>query len=699
MLSAVVQNAPPQITLNWNADPNATQYQIFRKLKAVQSWGTILATIPGTAIQYVDNNVSIATSYEYKLVKSAGTYTGYGYINSGIEIPVTEIRGTIILVVDSTFTVPLAAELSRLEKDLEGDGWKVIRHDVSRTMPVASVKSMIVNDYNSNPASVKALFLLGHIAVPYSGNFAPDGHVPDHQGAWPADVFYGEMNGNWTDVTVNNTGATGTRQDNIPGDGKYDQSSIPSNVELQVGRVDFFDLPAFPLSEEMIMKNYLDKDHDYRNKNFSVQKRAVIDDNFGYFGGEAFAASGWKNFSVLVGPQNVSSGDYFTTLSSGTYQWSYGCGGGSYIGASGIGNTTDLSTSNLQTVFTMLFGSYFGDWDSQNNFLRAPLAQGYTLTNVWSGRPHWGFHHMGLGENIGYSTLISQNNQSLYFANNSSRQVHIALMGDPTLRSDIIAPATNFTATISGNTAVLNWTASADTVLGYNIYLKNDSINNFVRINSSTVIGTTYTDTCLLYPGIYTYMVRALKLETTASGTYFNLSQGVCDTAYNTNYLAVTAFFTYTSNNNIITFINQSVNGTSYQWNFGDAATSALQNPVHTYTANGTYTVTLIASNQCGSDTITNIISIATGLEENSDLITVEIFPNPSNGQYQVKIKGVDFENTELELFNLTGEIVFKTQLVRSETLIDISFQPNGVYFVKLKTEKGSVVKKIVLSR
>jgi hypothetical protein len=50
--------------------------------------------------------------------------------------------------------------------------------------------------------------------------------------------------------------------------------------------------------------------------------------------------------------------------------------------------------------FTMLFGSYFGDWDSQDNFLRAPLAQGLTLTNAGveaalgvssngHGRNHW----------------------------------------------------------------------------------------------------------------------------------------------------------------------------------------------------------------------------------------------------------------------------------------------------------------------
>ncbi len=42
----------------------------------------------------------------------------------------------------------------------------------------------------------------------------------------------------------------------------------------------------------------------------------------------------------------------------------------------------------------------------------------------------------------------------------------------------------------------------------------------------------------------------------------------------------------------------------AWNWNFGDGVTSALPNPSHTYSAPGTYTVTLIASNSLGADTL-----------------------------------------------------------------------------------------------
>ncbi len=58
------------------------------------------------------------------------------------------------------------------------------------------------------------------------------------------------------------------------------------------------------------------------------------------------------------------------------------------------------------------------------------------------------------------------------------------------------------------------------------------------------------------------------------------------------------------------TFTNSSQNATSYIWNFGDGSNSSLANPTHTYLADGTYTVTLTATNNCGSTTFTQVVVI-----------------------------------------------------------------------------------------
>lgn len=89
---------------------------------------------------------------------------------------------------------------------------------------------------------------------------------------------------------------------------------------------------------------------------------------------------------------------------------------------------------------------------------------------------------------------------------------------------------------------------------------------------------------------------------------------GGSDTNTKTDYItvedpAVTADFSGTPTTGDapldVSFTDQSTGATSWSWDFGDGGTSTAQNPTHTYTTAGVYTVTLTASNACGSDTQT----------------------------------------------------------------------------------------------
>jgi len=425
-LTATVQASPARITLSWTTLPSTTSITIYRKLVDATSWGSVYATPAASDLTYADNSVSVGTQYEYRVVRVAAGVTGQGYIASGIAVPPVDFRGRMILLVDNTFSSSLSNELATLVSDLRADGWAVVRTDMARTTPMATVKSTIVSHYNADPINTKALFIIGHLAVPYSGNQAPDGHS-EHSGAWPCDGYYGELNGNWTDNSVNNAGTQRPANSNVPGDGKFDQSDFPSALELQVGRVDLFDMPAFSQSETELTRAYLNKLHNYKIKQWTPIQRGMMFDNFQYLG-YPLAASGWRSMAPLVGTSNITIANQVAypmsnLVNNNSYLWTYGCGGGSqqtvngvltYNGAANVGTTQEYASTNMNGVFNMSFGSYFGDWDNRNNFLRAPLGSGQALTSVWSAIPGWYFHHMGMGANIGYSTMVTMNNTGLY---------------------------------------------------------------------------------------------------------------------------------------------------------------------------------------------------------------------------------------------------------------------------------------------
>lgn len=62
--------------------------------------------------------------------------------------------------------------------------------------------------------------------------------------------------------------------------------------------------------------------------------------------------------------------------------------------------------------------------------------------------------------------------------------------------------------------------------------------------------------------------------------------------------------FLFSTNELTVELENLSTNADSYEWNFGDGAISFEENPSHTYDAFGTYILSLIATNECGDDTV-----------------------------------------------------------------------------------------------
>jgi len=189
-LTATVDINEPKVTLTFDS-PSPSNVVLFRRDKDADDWYVLFQGTASTLTTVEDGFVGIGQTYEYGIQRLINNVYAFGYITVPIEAPVVDDRGIMSVFVEAALEAPLASELERLRLDLIGDGWQLIWHSVPPTATVASIKTQIVNDY-SGAGGTTAVFLFGEIPVPYSGNTAWDGH-PEHQGAWPADSYYGDI--------------------------------------------------------------------------------------------------------------------------------------------------------------------------------------------------------------------------------------------------------------------------------------------------------------------------------------------------------------------------------------------------------------------------------------------------------------------------------------------------------------------------
>jgi hypothetical protein len=538
------------LNFNFPSSSSTSTYNIFYRplFKQVSTFNTLTSGVPGSSVLFEvksSNDINQITKennpFEYILTKTEnGSTTALGYSLSGVKYNPPVNRKHVILLIDSSYLLALNTELDQLVEDLYFMGWQVSKVFAGRNESAETVKERLKKHHYSQIKTPETLFIIGHVPVPYSGYFSsqgtkypPDGHAEgsgNHTGAWPADSYYGDFEGIWTDRNVTCTTGTQTRHHNIPKDGKFDQSVIPSDVVLEIGRADFFNMSAFSNNDTALTKQYLNRIHDWRLGKISMEKRALIDNNFT---GLNLASTGYQNLPCFVGLDSVfDDRDYFTAQKQGSYLWSYGCGAGSYTSCNGIGSTTDFvkAKDSFQNAFTILAGSYFGDFDVKNSLLKAPLLTG-SLNCFWGGIPKWYVHHMALGSNIGFGAMITMNNTTEYFNgqfNGSDRGVFISLMGDPTITLAPPQTISNLTASSNNGKVQLNWTASPDADF-YEVYLLDTSnkaghIKN-LRKKDFTSYTTNFSDDENWTSGKFEYLVCAVRLDTTGAGTYYNRSK------------------------------------------------------------------------------------------------------------------------------------------------------------------------------
>ncbi|PKP19770.1 MAG: hypothetical protein CVU05_10600 [Bacteroidetes bacterium HGW-Bacteroidetes-21] len=157
------------------------------------------------------------------------------------------------------------------------------------------------------------------------------------------------------------------------------------------------------------------------------------------------------------------------------------------------------------------------------------------------------------------------------------------------------------------------------------------------------------------------------------------------------------ASFTYTTNDLALTLTNVSTGMNTCFWYFGDGGISNQINPVYYYTNEGLYTVTLIATNSCGNDTVEMEVNVTiVGLPQTTSYI-YNVYPNPASDEIQIELP---VDNAILTLTDLSGRVILTDQMNSNKKVISVDLLANGTYVLFVKTNDGKVYReKIIINR
>ena len=190
------------------------------------------------------------------------------------------------------------------------------------------------------------------------------------------------------------------------------------------------------------------------------------------------------------------------------------------------------------------------------------------------------------------------------------------------------------------------------------------------------------------YPGTYTVTVS---------------NEANCKSSAKINYefspLPV-ANFSADFNGLVVRFSNTSTPvSNKVLWDFGDGDTiSNVSFPIHTYKAEGVYTVLLTVFNACGQDVIARqiVVNNTTALASLSTL-PVMAFPNPSSGKLTVDLRQLK-SSAQYSLLDAKGAVV-ETGTLKAGEQNDLNLEKleGGFYILKVENPQGSFIHKISL--
>jgi len=152
-------------------------------------------------------------------------------------------------------------------------------------------------------------------------------------------------------------------------------------------------------------------------------------------------------------------------------------------------------------------------------------------------------------------------------------------------------------------------------------------------------------------------------------------------------------------------------NATSYLWSISPAAAGTITGTGLTATVTwsewiGNASITVTGVNDCGEGTVSAPMVVNVDLcpgipEQFINKLQVNVFPNPSDGRFNIELTSDKNITFNLSVHNMIGETVLVERNIRFTgyylKTMDLNNLNNGVYFVYLESNEGLIIKKITI--
>lgn len=244
--------------------------------------------------------------------------------------------------------------------------------------------------------------------------------------------------------------------------------------------------------------------------------------------------------------------------------------------------------------------------------------------------------------------------------------------------------ACNSTATVVVNVTPLAASAKpADTTVCY---------GSFVPLNASG--GTTYN--WLPSAGLnYANIQNPVAYATSVTTYTVTVSSGSCQgtATVNINVLPNLPAPQITLGHDTL-FCSVDPKYTSYQWYFNSALIPGATGTFYLTSQNGNYNVAVTDVNGCSIAVGINII--IAGMQDNYLQSSFILSPNPATNELRIYSNSL-LANSVVSIFNVLGETLLDEKIEKSNNIsMNIKNLPAGIYFLQLRTESGTVVKRFV---